>query len=75
MDNRRLILSYPNMRMVRVEPRPRFPRQTEPRRVEPTIVSDGDIKSSDDFEYASYLKSTDHSPHEEATETTDVSEY
>jgi len=75
MDNRRLILSYPNMRTVRVEPRPRFPRQIEPRCVEPTIVSDGDIKSSDDFEYVSYLKSTDHSPHEETTETTDVSEY
>ncbi|KAH0833204.1 hypothetical protein J3R83DRAFT_12236 [Lanmaoa asiatica] len=75
MDNRHLILSYPNMRTVRVEPRPRLTRQAEPRRVEPTVISDGDIKSSDDFENASYLKSTDHSPHEEITEITDISEY
>lgn len=75
MDNRHLILNYPNMRAVRVEPRPRLPRQAEPRRVEPTVISDGDIKSSDDFEDGSYLKSTDHSPHEEVTEITDISEY
>lgn len=75
MDNRQLTLSYPNMRTVRVEPRPRLPRQAEPRRVEPTVISDSDIKSSDEFENASYLKSTDHSPHEEVTEITDVSEY
>lgn len=75
MDNRRLILSYPNMRTVRVEPRPRVPRQAEPRRVEPTVISDGDIKSSDEFENVSYLKSTDHSPHEEVTEISDISEY
>ena len=75
MDNRRLILSYPNMRTVRVEPRPRLPRQAEARRIEPTVISDSDIKSSDDFENASYLKSTDHSPHEEITEISDISEY
>ncbi|KAF8134929.1 hypothetical protein EV363DRAFT_1159673, partial [Boletus edulis] len=74
MDNRHLILNYPNMRTVRVEPRPRLPRQAE-RLVEPTVVSDGDIKSSDEFENASYLKSTDRSSHEEVTEITDVSEY
>jgi HSP20 family molecular chaperone IbpA len=76
MDNRRLILNYPNMRTVRVEPRPKLSRQAEPRRIEPTVVSDGDIKSSDEFENGSYLKSTDHSPHEEElTEITDISEY
>lgn len=75
MDNRHLTLSYPNMRTVRVEPRPRLSRQAEPRRIEPTVISDGDIKSSDEFENASYLKSTDHSRHEEITEITDISEY
>jgi HSP20 family molecular chaperone IbpA len=75
MDNRHLTLSYPNMRTVRVEPRPRLPRHAEPRRIEPTVISDGDIKSSDEFENASYLKSTDHSPNEEITEITDISEY
>lgn len=75
MDNRHLILNYPNMRTVRVEPRPRLPKQAEPRRVEPTVISDGNIKSSDDFENVSYLKSADHSPHDEITETSDISEY
>jgi len=75
MDDHRLILNYPNMRTVRVEPRPRIPRQSEPRRIEPTVVSDGDIRSSDDFESGSYLKSMDYSPNEEVTEVTDVSEY
>lgn len=75
MDDHRLILNYPNMRTVRVEPRPRISRQSEPRRVEPTVVSDGDIRSSDDFESGSYLKSMDYSPNEEVTEVTDVSEY
>ncbi|KAG9315193.1 hypothetical protein JVU11DRAFT_4321 [Chiua virens] len=77
MDNKRLILNYPNMRTVRVEPRHRLPKQTEPRRIEPTVISDGDIKSSDDFENVPYTKSRAHDdpPREEFTETTDISEY
>ncbi|KIJ66870.1 hypothetical protein HYDPIDRAFT_108810 [Hydnomerulius pinastri MD-312] len=72
MDNRRLILNYPNMRTVRVEPRARTPRHAEPRRIEPTVVSDTDLKFSEyemhDPTLPSELKPAEWSP-------SDVSEY
>ncbi|KAG1729657.1 uncharacterized protein EDB91DRAFT_1059906 [Suillus paluster] len=46
MDDRYLILTYPNMRSVRVEPRQIGSRQVEPRRIEPT-----EIEVSDVYEY------------------------
>ncbi|KAJ8588459.1 hypothetical protein M405DRAFT_819692 [Rhizopogon salebrosus TDB-379] len=46
MDDRYLILTYPNMRSVRVEPRNVSHRQVEPRRIEPT-----EIEASDVYEY------------------------
>jgi len=46
MDDRYLILTYPNMRSVRVEPRQMGHRQVEPRRIEPT-----EIEASDVYEY------------------------
>jgi HSP20 family molecular chaperone IbpA len=46
MDDRYLILTYPNMRSVRVEPRQMGNRQVEPRRIEPT-----EIEASDVYEY------------------------
>ncbi|KAF9223658.1 hypothetical protein BS17DRAFT_781010 [Gyrodon lividus] len=74
MDNRHLILNYPNMRTVRVEPRSRPSRQAEPRRVEPTVLSDSELKSITDYEspeltLPSNIKSTEWSP------TEDIAEY
>ncbi|KAF8839625.1 hypothetical protein BDN67DRAFT_905210 [Paxillus ammoniavirescens] len=80
MDNRHLILNYPNMRTVRVEPRSRPPRQAEPRRIEPTVLSDSEFKYITDYEspevaLPSNLKSTEWSPTEEISEVSDIVEY
>jgi len=80
MDNRHLILNYPNMRTVRVEPRSRPPRQAEPRRIEPTVLSDSEFKYIADYEspevaLPSNLKSTEWSPTEEISEVSDILEY
>ncbi|KIK97770.1 hypothetical protein PAXRUDRAFT_808190 [Paxillus rubicundulus Ve08.2h10] len=80
MDNRHLILNYPNMRTVRVEPRSRPPRQAEPRRIEPTVLSDSDFKCITDYEspevaLPSNPKSTEWLPTEEISEVSDILEY
>lgn len=46
MDARRLILTYPNMRTVRVDRRKYEFGQAEPRRIEPT-----EVESTDVYEY------------------------